>query len=238
MTERSLIISRDPHRSDARRTVREIRFTNVLTIALGEALTLGWLVVWFAANRQPASEIVFFHSSGIEHVRELVRIWVRRLSPVSSHRRPADNWRRALVDGPPYLTSQVGPLLDGEDDVLVVNAPEAWSGARRTRACLSSAMVVAVTDRAVAIAESERPCRPDMLVFGVNVTCIPRERVTSTTLRMADSQETQIAALSMRVEIDSLRQDVRCHLNIPADVARNLLSQLSPGREPKASVGC
>jgi hypothetical protein len=131
----------------------------------------------------------------------------------------------------------MGPLLDDTDDALVVNGSEAWS-AGRTRTCLSPSTVVAVTDRAVIIAESERPCREDVLVFGVNVTCIPRGIVTSTTLRMPDSDETQIAALSMRVETDSVVQDVSCHLTIPADVARNLLSHVSPSPPPTASVAC
>jgi hypothetical protein len=237
VTQSSLLISRDPHRADEPRTVREIPFRSVLTIALGEALTLGWLVVRFAAERQLASEIVFFQSSGIAHFRELVRTWIRRLSPVSSHRRPSENWRGALADSPAYLTSQVGPLLDEEDDVLVVNAPEAWSAARGTRTCLSPATLIAATDRTVTIAENERPCRPDMLVFGVNVTCIPRERVTSTTLQMPDCQEIQTAALSLRLGTDVVH-DVNSHLTIPADVARSLLSHVSPDRAPKTSVAC
>lgn len=73
------------------------------------------------------------------------------------------------------------------------------------------------------ITESERPCRWDMLVFGVSATCIPRRRVKSTTLRMSDSHETQIATLSMRVENDSVVQDVSCQLTIAAAVAENLL---------------
>lgn len=235
VTQSSLLISRDPHRADEPRTVREIPFRSVLTIGLGEALTLGWLVVRFAAERQLASEIVFFQSSGIAHFRELIRMWIRRLSPVSSHRRPSENWRAALADSPAYLSSQVGPLLDEEDDVLVVNAPEAWSAARGARTCLSPATLIAVTDRTVMIAENERPYRPDMLVFGVNVTCIPREQVTSTTLQMADSQETQTAAVSLRLGTDVVH-DVNSHL--PAAVARSLLSHVSPDRAPKASLAC
>lgn len=237
LTATSLIISRDPHRVDERRTVLEIPLTNVLTIALGEALTLAWLFVRFTDGRQSASEIVFFQSSGIEHFRELVRRWVRRLSPVSSHSRPAENWRCALADSPPYLTSQVGPLLDDADDALVVNASEAWS-AGRTRTCLSPSTLIAVTDRAVMIAESERPCRQDVLVFGVNVTCIPRWLLKSTTPLIPDADEPQVAALSMRVGTDRVVQDVTCHLSIPVDVARNLASQMSPGHPPTGSVAC
>jgi hypothetical protein len=217
--------------------VLEIPLTRVLTVALGEALTLGWLVVRFAEGRQAASEIVFFQSSGIEHFRELVRRWLRRLSSASSPRRPEENWRRALADSPPYLTSQVGPLLDDADDALVVNASEAWS-ADRTRTCLSPSALIAVTDRAVMIAESERPCRQDVLVFGVNVTCIPREVVTAATLRIPDSQDTRIAVLSMRVETNGGVENVDCHLAIPADVARRLVKQVSPGRPPTARVAC
>lgn len=237
LTARSLIISRDPHRVDERRTVLEIPLNSVLTIALGEALTLAWLFVRFAGGRRATSEIVFFQSSGIEHFRELVRRWLRRLSAVSSHRRSAEDRHRALAHGPAYLTSQVRPLLDEADDALVVNASEAWS-AGRTRTCLSPSTLIAVTDRAVMIAESERPCRQHVLVFGVNVICIPRSQVKSTTLRMSDSHEPQIATVSIRVETDRVVEDLRCHLSVAADVARNLASELSPGRPPTESVAC
>jgi hypothetical protein len=137
LTATSLIISRDPHRVDGLRSVLEIPLASVLTIALGEALTLGWLAIQFAANRQLASAIVFFQSSGIEHFRELVRRWLRRLAPVSSHRRPAEDWCRALAKSPAYLTSQMGPLLDATDNPLVVSASEAWS-ATPTRMSVAS----------------------------------------------------------------------------------------------------
>ena len=237
LTETSLIISRDPHRVDERRMVLEIPLTSVLTIALGEALTLAWLVVRFAVDERLTSEIVFFQSSGIQHFRELVRKWLRRLSPVPSYGRVAENWRRALADSPPYLASQVGPLLDDADDTLVVIASEAWSAGRR-RNCLSPSTLIAVTDRAVMIAESERPCRQGVLVFGVNVTCIPRCLVTSTTLQMGDSHEAQIAELSMRVETDRVVQGLRFRLSIAGDVAENLVSRVSPGRSPAAGVAC
>ena len=237
LTATSLIISRDPHRADEPRTVVEIPLTSVLILALGEALTLGWLIVRFEHDRQPASEIVFFQSSGIDHFRELVRRWIRRLSPVSLHRLPIENWRCALGDSPAYLTSQVGPLLDDAGDALVVNASEAWS-VGRTRSCLAPSTLIAVTDRTVMIAESERPCRQDVLVFGVNVTCVPRSLIKSTTVLMQDSQEPQIAALSMRVGTDRVVQDVICHLSIATDVAQNLASQVSPGRPPASSAAC
>lgn len=237
LTSTSLMISRDPHQVDRPRTVVEIPLARVLTIALGEALTLAWLVVRFADDRRLASEIVFFQSSGIEHFRELVRIWLRRLSSASSPRRPEENWRGALADSPPYLTSQVGPLLEDAGDALIVNASEAWS-ADRPRACLSPSALIAVTDRAVMIAESERPCRQDVLVFGVNVTCIAREVMTSATFQIPDSLDNRIALLSMRVETKGGVGNVNCHLNISADVARNLVKQVSQRRPPTARVAC
>jgi hypothetical protein len=237
LTTTSLIISRDPHRVDEGPTVLAIPLTSVLTIALGEALTLAWLVVRFVRLGQSASEIVFFHSSGIEHFRELVRKWVRRLSPVSPDREPAENRRSALAGSPPYLASQVGPLLDDADEALLVNASEAWS-AGRPCTCLAPSTLIAVTDRAVMIAESERPCRKDVLVFGVNVTCVPRSLVKSTTLRLLDSDTPQIVALSIRVETGCVIHDVNCHLSIPVDAARSLASQMNPDYSTTVSVAC
>jgi hypothetical protein len=88
------------------------------------------------------------------------------------------------------------------------------------------------------IAESERPCCQDVLVFGVNVTCIPRWLVKSTTLLVPDADEPQIATLSMRVETDRVVHDVTCHVSIPVVVARNLASQMSPDHPPTARVAC
>jgi hypothetical protein len=68
-----LIISRDPHAPSSPPIVCQIPFSRLLCTEIGEALTLGWLVVRFAAAGGLASETVFFQSSGIEHFRAAVR---------------------------------------------------------------------------------------------------------------------------------------------------------------------
>jgi hypothetical protein len=69
LTARSLIVSRDQHRRATVPSVRSIPLASILTIAIGEALTLGWLAVHYAAESRLETEIVFFQSSGIEHFR-------------------------------------------------------------------------------------------------------------------------------------------------------------------------
>src|SRR5712692_5028150 len=64
-----------------------IPFANILDIKVGEALTLGWLVVRFVTQERVAEETIFFQSSGIDHFRAAVRAWRRnagRTTPAPS----------------------------------------------------------------------------------------------------------------------------------------------------------
>lgn len=233
LTATSLVISRDSHRPGEPPRARAIPLASVLAISIGEALTLGWLLVRFVSGRQAVSEVVFFHSTGLEHFRELVRRWIRRLPPVASPRRSGWPWRRALTHSPAYLTSQLAPLLDDGDEVLIANGVEAWGDIRWKAACLSASTIIAVSDRIVTIAESERPRRRGMLVFGVDVTSVPRTAVTSATLA-ADSPG--ITTLSLRIEAGHVAEDLTRKLSVRADVASDLRSHLDPPREPEVAA--
>lgn len=175
ITKDSVVVSRDPHRPDAAPTVRSIPIANIVTVAIGEALTLGWFVIRFVDVRDVESEVVFFNSSGIDHFRDLVRLWMRERC-----RRPGRpdcdiNDSVGLDECPAYLAGQVAPLIADLDGIEMINLPEAWAVGDGKPRCRSSWTSLALSNSLVLLAESERPLRPKMLVFAVNVTCIPAE---------------------------------------------------------------
>ena len=170
ITHTHLCISRDRHRG-GERTGRAIPLGDILAVHLGEALTLGWFVVRFASGGQVASETVLFQSSGITHFRAIVRAWLAALEPDGA----TDVGDADPLDGcPPYVTAQVAPLIGGALACVAVGV-ETWHRGR----CESAPGVVAMTRRALIVAESERPHAPGALVFGVNVVCMPRAAVVS-----------------------------------------------------------
>jgi hypothetical protein len=225
LTRTSLIVSRDPHRSDMRPMVRRIPLANILTLALGEALTLGWLAVHFVEDHALASETVFFQSSGIEHFRELVRRWLRYESPGAADYRD-DNRDERLTEGPAYLASQVGPLTRDIVAAEIVSAPEVWEGGGNTSRCRSAATLVVVTDPVVMLAESERPPRPGMLVFGVNVICVPRRAIAQVGLRLPDHPDESAVTLTFTLTVGGVRHQVSRALAIPSDVACRVVHRL------------
>jgi hypothetical protein len=225
LTKTSLIVSRDPHRSDARRTVRRIPLANVLTLAIGEALTLGWLAVRFVEDRAVVTEIVFFQSSGIEHFRELVR----RLpweSPGTSPVAGTPAWAERLAASPTYLANQAGPLIADWRPVEVVNVPETWEGEGGRSCCVSASTLLVLTDSVVMLAESERPPRPGMLVFGVNVVCFLRRTLTQIALKLPDDPEPSVLGLTFTLAVGDVRHQLSRDLAMTTDVARHVLSRL------------
>lgn len=184
VTDRRLVLSRDPHRYDGQRSVCAIPFEAVLSIELGEALTLGWLVLRFAGEGVLMTESAAFHASGIAHFRAALRAF-RMASPGMAHSFAEPSPLPVLPRMPAYLRSELEPLLlPGERPCLAIESQETWvtAGTRRTRRCVSPSLAFMVTDRAVLWAENERPLRPKTLAFGVSVACVDRRRVTEARL--------------------------------------------------------
>lgn len=163
ITHDSMIVSRDPHRSDAARTVRSIPLANVLTVALGEALTLGWLAVRFVEARDVKYETVFFNSTGIGHFRDLVRLWMRRQHGNAPRAGCGINDNVRLNECPAYLAGQVAPLIADLDGVEIINLPEAWAVVDGKPRCRSSSTSLGLSNSLMLLAESERPLQPEML---------------------------------------------------------------------------
>ncbi len=219
VTRDRIIISRDSHRLRQSPTVCQIPFANILVVELGEALTLGWLVVRFVAQDRVADESIFFQSSGIDHFRAAVRAWRRNVAPTTAPDPPAETWRQIWTHTPSYLRSQLAPVLvedDGPHGALQVG--EIWSSVagRRRPVCLSGAGLFIVTNHDVLLAQSERPHRPGALVFAVNVSCFDRRIIRDVIILRRASQPDPVMDLVLDIKVGSLRHQVTMSLGCPA----------------------
>jgi hypothetical protein len=191
--------------------VCQIPFADILVIELGEALTLGWLVVRFVISGDAADQTIFFQSSGIDHFRAAVRAWRRNGSRAASSEPSAEAWEQLWSRTPPYLRNQSAPLLLEEGrPCAVLHIAETWCrlAGRRPPVCVSAAGLCVVTDSTVLLVQSEQPYRPGALVFAVNVTCIDRRVIRDVVLLRRDSPSDQDAVLAFDVEEGTVRHQV------------------------------
>lgn len=210
VTDERVIITRDPHRPRFSRTVRSVSFSHIFAIELGEALTLGWLVLLFASDDRVASETVFFQSSGIHLFRTAVRL-VRRNGTATGRIDPQTaEWERLLAPSPLFLRNQLVPmLLEDERPECVVHSDERWTASGRSTRCVSPHGVYAVTDRAMLITESERPGQPGTLVFAVRVVNVPRQVIRGARIISHDPSDARIARLVVQSEAQGIRHQIQ-----------------------------
>jgi hypothetical protein len=180
VTSTRIVVSRDPHRDGVSPAARAIPLDCVLSIRIGEALVLGWLVVRFAENGSVQSETVLFRSSGRRHFENAVRA-TRSGELAPSAPNPAPQWRTVDSASPPYLRDALpGVVLGGERPTIVLRSSERWrtrSGRRAYPRCLSPSAVAVLSDQALFLLESERPSRPGGLAFGVDASIIERKAI-------------------------------------------------------------
>lgn len=201
VTSDRLLISRDPHHAGVPRSLRAIPFELVRWIELGQALALGWLVVWFVADSRLQSETVFFASSGIHHFQAAVRVF-RRRGPEPASPVPYPDWEDAFPGTPPFLRHGLEPLaLEGERPVMAFQSRERWAAERKSRRsrCVCPAGVCVLSERALLWLESERPSRPGELVFGVNATIFDRHDIGKVSLETRVEHEVPIRTLALEV---------------------------------------
>jgi hypothetical protein len=89
-----------------------------------------------------------------------------------------------------------------------------------------------LADSVVMVAESERPPRPGMLVFGVNVICIPRRAIAQIGLRLPDDPDDSVVELTFMLTADGVRHQVSRVLAIPADAACRVVTRLGTREHP------
>jgi hypothetical protein len=213
VTSGRVLVSRDPHHAGASRSLRAVPFDRVRWIELGQALALGWVVIWFLADGVLESETVFFPASGIHHFQAAVRVFRRRgPEPASPH--PYPGWEDATRGAPPYLRHGLEPLaLQGEQPLVVFQSSERWGteGRGRRPRCVCPAGLCVLSDRALLWLESERPSHPGDLVFGINATVFDRDDIkeASAGTRVERGLRVRTLALDVRREPGpSIRKEI------------------------------
>lgn len=237
VTKDRFVVSRDSHQPGQSPTVCEIPFANILVIELGEALTLGWLVIRFVAQDRIADESIFFQSSGIDHFRAAVRSWRRHAQSSGVREFVPESWEPVWSRTPPYLRNQCEPLLlEEERPRAVLHVAETWRrlAQHRPPVCLSAAALCAVTDSMVLLVQSERPHQPGTLVFAVQVTCLDRRSIRDVAITNPDSPAQPETRLAFDIEAGSVAY--RVTMSVGPSAARDVESLLTELR--RADVRC
>lgn len=212
-----LVITADAHREGVPADVRSIPFAQILSVELGAALLLGWLVIRHVDAGHVTSTVVTFSTTGSHHFEAVVRAY-RELTALQMIQKEvaiphADVWRST----PPFLRSAVEPLL--LDDELVIGAVE-WQESWRSRkhgwftlrSCASTPGLLLLSRVGLLWASSEPRVRPDMLSYGVDVTSIDWKA-----LRSASIEHAAAGSVAMRVRLALERQGIPICLEIPLD---------------------
>lgn len=230
LTDRRLIISRDPHRLGCAPGVVAVPLGNVLALEIGEALTLGWLLVGSRQGDGVRRDSIFFPSTGIG----LFHLAVRALRAGASQNRShgvGEAWWPATATIPPYLLSQMAPLISTHERLLgLVVGQETWRTGRRARpVCSAVSTLCVVTDRGVLVAGSEPPPERGALAFAVNVTSVARSAIQRAVVSCDGGSPpitTLVLALQNGAAVDTLEfaiggrrapdvEEVIAHLGLP-----------------------
>lgn len=182
ITERHLVVSRDPHTEAQRRSVLRIDLGAVSYLEIGCALALGWFVVRFSGPERRGTCPVLFSGQGMDHFRAAVRAYRGHDIEERAAGEPRLAWPDVWFGVPAYLRTELEALLaQGEPPLAVLRSPERWTTEKRLwrsrSICASSAGLLIATPRGLLWAASEPRMRPDALSFGVNVTVVHRRRV-------------------------------------------------------------
>jgi hypothetical protein len=226
VTGTRFITTYDSHCPGKAPEVRSAPFDNVLTVVIGEALTLGWFAVRSVQRGRPTTETIAFSSHGIEHFRAAVRAW-RRTTFVSG----ADNGEGLRAHSlasqiPPFLWSQLAPLVLADEPLFAaVHGRETWlpSRSRRWR-CTSPWACCLVTGGGLLIGQSEAPLEPGGLVFGVNVTCVDQRAIHRISLAPIAGNGDSGTTLAVEIRAGHATQDVSIQLGgmSPAGIRESL----------------
>jgi len=174
ITPERLLVSRDPHSDAESRSVSSIDLAAISTLEIGCALALGWFVVRFGDPQAEGSRTVLFGNLGARHFREIVNIY-RRSRSAPAERAAGTQWSQVWAGVPPYLLSELEPLIEPDERPLaVLHSPERWTRRKRLfrhrPVCVAPAGLLLVTSLGVLWAVSEPRLTPDLVSFGVNVT--------------------------------------------------------------------
>jgi hypothetical protein len=226
VTKTRFVLTHDPHQAGTAPAVRSVPFDNVLSVSIGEALTLGWVAVRFVERDRSTTETIAFSSTGIDLVRAALRAW-RRTTIAAARIDAGELPSLALASEiPPFLRSQLAPLVLGDEPLVdILLGRETWLPSHRgRRRCGSPWACCVVTGGGLLIGQSEAPLEPGELVFGVSVTCLDRRAIRRLSLaRFPDDQEPG-TTLAVEVQAGSATHNVRVRLGglSPRDIQGRL----------------
>ena len=222
VTENRFIVSEDRHTEGIPPTVQTIPFDQVTGVELGSAMILGWLTIRYRENDHLSSlALLYTTSTGVEHFHRAVREYRRVTDPSGGD--PIEiprQWSEIWPHVAPLQAERLKLLLlEGELPIQVIHSSPIWGahkrGWKRVPICLVTNGILLVTQRGLLYAVDEPAPRPDVLTFGVNVSCIPPEVVKSAALL----QKTVCGETLHYLCLEIGRQGVTTHLAIPLDRA-------------------
>ena len=183
ITPHRLLVSRDPHGGPLPRSVTGIDLAIVSSLQIGCALALGWFVIRFSGPQGSGTCPVLFGGQGMDHFRAVVRAYRGLGGELRVGGAPSLDWPDVWKGVPPYLRTELEPLIDQRERPLaVLRSPERWTTEirlwRRRPVCSSAAGLLVATSRGLLWAASEPRIKPEGLSFGVNVTVVRPERVS------------------------------------------------------------
>ena len=186
VTSDRFVISENQHREGTVPSVQSIPFQQVLYAELGAALLLGWFSLKFVLDDKPSCTTLFFSATtGMKHFGIAIREY-RRMTGPAYDRLPvaAIGWTNIWRHTPKTEVEYLKPLVLGEElPFNILRSSERWIQRKKRRksipVCLSTNGILVSTNFWFMYAKEEKPIRPDIYSFGVNVSCIPANSVKS-----------------------------------------------------------
>jgi hypothetical protein len=173
------VISENQHREGIEPTVQSIPFRQVLYVQLGAALLLGWFSIEFVVDDKQSCTTLFFPATtGMKHFSIALRKY-RRVAGHAYDQLPVDamGWPEIWRHTSQTLIDLLEPLIIyGELPFNVLRSSERWI-TRKIRwksipTCLLTTAILVSTNFGFLYAAEDKPSRPDVYSFGVNVSCI------------------------------------------------------------------
>jgi len=178
VTKYRFIISEDRHMEGMAPTVQSIPFGQILYTQLGIALSLGWFSVEFVVDEKPSCRTLFFTATGMKHFDAAVRKYRRMTGPAYDHLPVnAMDWADIWQNTPRTEVDHLKPLILKEElPFNMLPSSELWVLRKRRwksiPVCLSTNGILLSTNFGFIHATEERPIRPNIFSFGVNVSWI------------------------------------------------------------------
>jgi len=133
VTDHRFLLSKDRHINTIAPTIREIPYSRVIGVEIGNALLLGWLAIHFIENGQPACASMFYTARGSHHFERAICEF-RNMYGKSQNYIPAEGTTWADVwEKTPKMQSDIikSLILKKENPLLLLRSNEIWGAQKR-----------------------------------------------------------------------------------------------------------